>query len=126
MPAYIVFTRLHTRNRTELDLYAKEAATLFAGYNVKFLSRFGPCEVTEGGGVEGVAILEFPTMTEAKAWYNSPVYQESAKHLASGWGLWSGVHGRRRGDNEPLEDENRTFLGLTQTSEKLDHRSRTG
>lgn len=80
MPAYIVFRRLHTRNRTELDLYAKEVATFVAGYNVKFLSRFGPCEVTEGPGVEGLAILEFPTMTEAKAWYNSPVSEEAAKH----------------------------------------------
>ncbi|MGB2665181.1 MAG: DUF1330 domain-containing protein [Candidatus Acidiferrum sp.] len=126
MPAYIVFTRLHTRNRTELDLYAKEAATFFTDYKVKFLSRFEPCEMTEGPGVEGVAILEFPTMTEAKAWYNSPVYQKSAQTPASWRGLWSGVHGRRRGDNQALEGENRTFQGLTQTSEKLDRRSRTG
>ncbi len=36
--------------------------------------------MTEGPGVEGLAILEFPTMTEAKAWYNRPVSQEAAKH----------------------------------------------
>ena len=47
---------------------------------VKFLARFGPCEVVEGGGVEGVAILEFPTMADAKAWYNGAVYQEARKH----------------------------------------------
>ena len=80
MPAYMVFTRLHTRDSAELAIYGKDAPNFFAGVPVKFLARFGPCEVVEGGGVEGVAILEFPTMADAKAWYNGAVYQEARKH----------------------------------------------
>lgn len=80
MAAYIVITRLRTRSRAELDLYAKEAPAFLAGHAVKFLARFGPCEVVEGAGVEGVAILEFPTLIEAKAWYTSPIYQGVIQH----------------------------------------------
>jgi uncharacterized protein (DUF1330 family) len=80
VPAYMVFTRLHTRNPAELAIYGKEAPNFFAGVPVKFLAKFGPCEVVEGGGVEGVAILEFPSVAEAKAWYNGMVYQEARKH----------------------------------------------
>ena len=80
MPAYMVFTRLHTRDAAELATYGKDAPNFFAGVPVKFLAKFGPCEVVEGGGVEGVAILEFPTMADAKAWYNGAAYQEARKH----------------------------------------------
>ena len=34
----------------------------------------------EGAEVEGVAIIEFPTFAEAKAWYESPGYQEASRH----------------------------------------------
>jgi uncharacterized protein (DUF1330 family) len=40
--------------------------------------------VKEGAGVEGVAIIEFPTFAEAKAWYESPVYQEASQHRFRG------------------------------------------
>jgi uncharacterized protein (DUF1330 family) len=84
MSAYVIISRLHTRNQSELDLYAKQGPTFMAGHNVKFLARFGPCEVVEGAPVEGVAILEFPTIAEAKAWYNSPAYQEASRHRFQG------------------------------------------
>ena len=84
MPAYIVISRLHTRNQSELDLYAKQGPAFMAGHNVKFLARFGTCEVMEGAAVEGVAILEFPTIAEARAWYSSPAYQEACKHRFQG------------------------------------------
>lgn len=80
MAAYIVITRVRTRNPAELALYAKEAPAFLAGHAVKFLARFGPCEVVEGAGVEGVAILEFPTLAEARAWYASPAYQGASQH----------------------------------------------
>lgn len=80
MAAYIVITRLRTRNPAELALYAKEAPAFMTGHAVKFLARFGPCEVVEGAGVEGVAILEFPTPAEARAWYASLAYQAASQH----------------------------------------------
>jgi uncharacterized protein (DUF1330 family) len=58
--AYVIITKLRTRNPSELELYAKERPNFLRGHSVKFLARFGRSEVVEGAGVEGVAILEFP------------------------------------------------------------------
>jgi uncharacterized protein (DUF1330 family) len=41
-------------------------------------------EVKEGGGVEGLAIIEFPTFAQAKAWYESPAYQDASQHRHRG------------------------------------------
>jgi uncharacterized protein (DUF1330 family) len=78
--AYVIITKLRTRNPSELELYAKERPNFLRGHSVKFLARFGRSEVVEGAGVEGVAILEFPTFAEAQAWYGSPVYQKASQH----------------------------------------------
>jgi len=51
-----------------------------AGRSFKSLANYGPYEVLEGPGVEGVVILEFPTRAEAKAWYESPAYQKAVQH----------------------------------------------
>jgi len=80
MPAYIVFTRMRTRNQAEIDTYAKQAPFFFEDRPLKWHARFGKHEILEGPGVEGVAIIEFPTFEDAKAWYNSPAYQEASKH----------------------------------------------
>jgi uncharacterized protein (DUF1330 family) len=39
---------------------------------------------TRASWAEGMAILEFPTFEEAKAWYLSPAYQEASKHRFQG------------------------------------------
>ncbi len=80
MAAYIVFTRVRTRNPAEIEIYRKQASVFFSDPSFKWLARFGECEVKEGPGIEGVAILEFSTMEEAKAWYENPGYQEAARH----------------------------------------------
>lgn len=84
MRAYVVITKTRTRNRDELDLYAKQAPVFMAGHPATFLARFGPCDVKEGAGVEGIAIIEFPTFEEARAWYESPAYQEASQHRFRG------------------------------------------
>ena len=84
MPAYIVISRLHTRNPAKLQEYAALAPGFMAGHNAKFLARFGPSEVREGPEIEGVAIIEFPTVGEAKAWYESAAYQEASEHRYQG------------------------------------------
>lgn len=85
MAAYIVFTRLRTRDPAELALYAKEAPAFLAGHAISWLARFGtPCETLEGPEAEGAAILEFPTLAEAKAWYASPAYQDASQHRYRG------------------------------------------
>lgn len=61
-----MITRTRTRDEGQLELYAREAPAFMAGHAATFLARFGACEVKEGTGVEGVAIIEFPTFAEAK------------------------------------------------------------
>ena len=80
MPAYIVFTRIRTRNPAELKRYAEQAPAFLAGHAITRLANFGPCEVREGPGLEGVAILEFPSIEAARAWYDSPAYQSASQH----------------------------------------------
>src|SRR5579863_7785279 len=81
MVAYVIFTRVRTRDAAELKRYSESRTKFFAGHHVTALAPFGaPFEVLEGPGVEGVSILEFPTFAEAKAWYSSPAYQEAIQH----------------------------------------------
>ncbi len=49
MPAYMVFTRLRTRNPEEVKLYAEQAPKSLAGHTIRFLAQFGRFEVREGG-----------------------------------------------------------------------------
>jgi uncharacterized protein (DUF1330 family) len=84
MAAYVIISRLRTKEPAELELYAKQRATFLAGHSVKFLARFGHTEVVEGAPMEAVAILEFPTFAAAKAWYTSPAYQAASVHRLKG------------------------------------------
>jgi uncharacterized protein (DUF1330 family) len=84
MAAYIVFTRERTRNPSELEIYSQKAPAGLAGHPVTPLAMYGHHEVVEGPEVEGVAILQFPTFEEAKAWYNNPAYQEAREHRLRG------------------------------------------
>jgi uncharacterized protein (DUF1330 family) len=36
---------------------------------------YGTVEAIEGDKPDGVIVLQFPTIEDAKAWYNSPAYQ---------------------------------------------------
>ncbi len=80
MSVYFVFTRTHVRNEAELDQYVKNVGTTFTDHPFKWLARGGQLEVKEGPALESAVILEFPTMQDARAWYESPEYQEVAKH----------------------------------------------
>jgi uncharacterized protein (DUF1330 family) len=84
MSAYIVFTREHVRNQDELKEYSQKAGPAMKGYPLTVLAAYGRHEVIEGPAVEGVVILQFPTFEEAKAWYESPAYQEACKHRFAG------------------------------------------
>jgi uncharacterized protein (DUF1330 family) len=84
MPAYVIFIRERTTDKSELDAYAKLAPSSLEGLPVKFLAAYGRQEVLEGPVPEGVAIAEFPSMEEAKQWYESPAYQAAAKHRFKG------------------------------------------
>ena len=84
MAAYIVFTREITRDPSELAAYTPKAIASLQGHPVKMLAAYGRQEVLEGPAVEGVVLLEFPSMAEAKAWYDSPAYREAREYRFRG------------------------------------------
>jgi uncharacterized protein (DUF1330 family) len=84
MSAYIIFTREKTLNQAEMDTYNSLAGQTLAGHPAKALAFYGEQEILEGPSHEGAVILEFPDIAAARAWYDSPAYQEAAAHRHTG------------------------------------------
>ncbi len=80
MPAYLLFIR-------EGEIFDPEMMAKYKAHNrsgnshipVKPLVAYGAMETLEGEAADGVVILEFPTMDDARAWYNAPDYQEASQ-----------------------------------------------
>ena len=75
MSAYVVFTREKTLDKLELAPYLKGVPATLAGHEVRVLAPNGSHEDLEGPSKEGTAILEFPSIEAAKAWYNGSAYR---------------------------------------------------
>ncbi len=84
MAAYVIFTRESTHNPEELKVYSEAAGPSLAGHPLTVRAFYGPHEVLEGPATEGVVVLEFPSVADAKAWYNSPLYSAAREHRFSG------------------------------------------
>jgi uncharacterized protein (DUF1330 family) len=84
MPAYAIFIRERTRDRSALDVYTPLAQASIEGRTLKVLAAYGGHEALEGPELEGVVILEFPSMEDARAWYDSPAYREAREHRFRG------------------------------------------
>lgn len=84
MPAYVVFIRERTLDASELEAYVEAAPASLVGQPIKFLAAYGRQDVLEGPEPEGVAIAEFPSIEEARRWYESPSYQAAAQHRFKG------------------------------------------
>ena len=85
MPAYVIFIRekpIH--NQAEMDIYIREGQARPLDPKLKPLAVYGAHETIEGAPADGAVILEFPTVEDAKAWYNSPGYQAAAAHRMKG------------------------------------------
>ena len=84
MSAYLVFTREKTLDAAELAIYQREVGPTHDTVDFKMLVAFGRQDVLEGEPIEGVAIVEFPTMEAAKGWYESPAYRQAREHRFKG------------------------------------------
>lgn len=81
MPAYVVFLReTPVHNQAEMDIYLRGGRERPRDPKMKPLTVYGAQEAIEGQAPDGVVILEFPTLQDAKDWYYSPAYQEAAAH----------------------------------------------
>jgi uncharacterized protein (DUF1330 family) len=84
MSAYLIFTRDKTLDEDQPGTYSKEVLATLAGHEVKVLAFYGSHEDLEGASTEGIAILEFPSIEAAKAWYNGSPYREVGEHRFKG------------------------------------------
>jgi uncharacterized protein (DUF1330 family) len=76
MTAYAL-VELEISDEAGMAPYFEAVPGTIAAHGGKYLVRAGNTEVAEGGLGEypRKVILEFPSMTAAKGWYNSPEYQ---------------------------------------------------
>jgi uncharacterized protein (DUF1330 family) len=84
MSAYVVFVRDRITDPEEFATYGKMAPLAREGHDMTPLAFYGALQTLEGEAVDGSVILEFPTMAEARAWYDSPLYQEAKQHRLKG------------------------------------------
>jgi uncharacterized protein (DUF1330 family) len=84
MSVYMVFTREKLRDKSEFDRYSAKVGATLAGRTAKVHAAYGECLSLEGAPIEGAVIIEFPSMEEAKAWYDSPGYRDARLHRFAG------------------------------------------
>jgi uncharacterized protein (DUF1330 family) len=75
MPAYAI-GRLEMRDPSWVKEYGPKTAALVQKHGGKYLVRGGKMERLEGDGKlpSTIVVLEFPSMEQARAWYNDPEY----------------------------------------------------
>ena len=84
MTAYVVMIRERVTDPAELEVYAEKARAAREGHPMERLAFYGNLDVLEGSSIEGCVILRFPSMEDARLWYDSPKYQEAHKHRQNG------------------------------------------
>jgi uncharacterized protein (DUF1330 family) len=85
MPVYMLFIREGAvRDQAELNIYSRMNRESPRDPNMKPLVVYGATEAIEGNAPDGMVMLQFPTVEDAKAWYNSPAYQAAIPHRMKG------------------------------------------
>jgi uncharacterized protein (DUF1330 family) len=81
MPAYVIVIREEPiQDAAALAEYQRMGRDVKGGVKLKPLVVYGATEALEGDKPDGVVMLEFATMEEARAWYNNPDYQAALPH----------------------------------------------
>jgi uncharacterized protein (DUF1330 family) len=81
MPAYMLFIREGAvRDAKELATYSRMNRDSPPDPKLTPLVVYGSIEAVEGVAPDGVVLLQFPTVADAKAWYHSPAYQAAIPH----------------------------------------------
>ncbi len=79
MPAFIII-RIDAANPGLLKEYQATAPAIVEQYKGKFLARGGPVVTLEGPDESRrIVMIEFPTLSDAQAFYHSPEYTEARK-----------------------------------------------
>lgn len=81
MPAYYIALRHSMKDNNEMKTYRDKAPASLVNRQFRVLAQYGTTRITSGDDPGIVAIMEFPTFSDAEAWYDSPEYQDAVKHL---------------------------------------------
>jgi uncharacterized protein (DUF1330 family) len=84
MSAYIVFIKEREHDAAAMATYSAKAGPSLAGHVAKPLVLYGATETLEGAEADSLVIIEFPDMDAARAWYQSPAYQDARQHRFQG------------------------------------------
>ncbi|MFE2264435.1 DUF1330 domain-containing protein [Streptomyces griseosporeus] len=87
MTAYAIAHLHNPAPHPDVAEYIERISATFEPYGGRFLVHGAQHEVMEGSWAGGVVVIAFPGMAEARAWWDSPAYQEIAplrsRHIAS-------------------------------------------
>jgi uncharacterized protein (DUF1330 family) len=78
MRAYAIAHLQEAAPHPEIAEYIERITTTFEPYGGRFLVHASPHEVKEGSWPGHVVVIGFPGMAEARAWWDSPAYQQIA------------------------------------------------
>lgn len=78
MPAYAIASLHDAVPHPEIAEYLERIPSTFEPYGGRFLVHATPHEVKEGDWHGGIVVIGFPDIAEARAWWDSPAYQEIA------------------------------------------------
>ncbi len=82
MPAYVIVLRESpVRDPAELAEYQRlNRENRDPSSPLEPVVVYGRIEALEGEAPDGVVVLRFPTVEDARAWYDSPAYQAALPH----------------------------------------------
>ena len=76
MPAYVI-ADIEITDPVGYEEYRRWVPATIAQYGGRYLARGGRAETLEGGWQpRRLVVIEFPTMSQARAWYESDEYRE--------------------------------------------------
>jgi uncharacterized protein (DUF1330 family) len=85
MSAYLLCIREDkVRDAAEMATYSRMNREAPRDPKLKALIAYGATEALEGTAPDGVVLLQFPTVEDARAWYHSPQYQAALPHRLKG------------------------------------------
>jgi len=77
MPAYFLVDIREIKDAAKMDEYRSRVAPTVEKFGGRYLVRGGPSEVVEGTYQPvRLAMFEFPSMDQARRWYDSEEYRE--------------------------------------------------
>ncbi|MFV2117658.1 DUF1330 domain-containing protein [Streptomyces sp. Act-28] len=75
MPAYALAHLRVRRHHSDIVEYLRRIQATLDPFEGRFVVHGSPAEVLEGAWPGGMALIEFPCLAKARAWYDSPSYR---------------------------------------------------